>query len=251
MAKNQRLATPPSETPYSVTVAWNLKNQELATQSSDTPYSVIVARNLKYLRKYLLQASQGGEFTGLAPLGAWGPDVTDAPGHRQCEYCLCQCSGRRGTCVHCRFYVGSTPQRCYGELGMRSGSIAYLLRHQYGREGPVEESLILRVASAFKRAPLDVPLVDGRQPSESAILDMMTPRQLWCYAILTGTHGLDDQVFSLGNGHLCSINEAAEGRAIYRQHHGGVAAAEYEADHHQVAISMWLEFCVDPFIYEV
>ena len=93
--------------------------------------------------------------------------------------------------------------------------------------------------------------VNGRQLATSAILDKMTPRQLWVYKILTGQHELDDQIYSHGNGWLCSINEAADGKAIWNQLEEGVDPTEFDADAHRCAISMWLKSCVDPFIYEV
>ena len=224
-----------------------------------------MARNLHYIRKYFLHASEGELYNGLAPLGNWGPDVTDAPHHRNCEYCICQCVDEDSSCNHCRFYMGSTPRRCYGELNIRCGSIAYLLRNRFHREGRVDEGLILRVASAFKRTPMLVPSDGGQQPSTSDILAKMTPRQKWTYQIMTGTHELEDQVYHVCHAHtlpesqvyqvcnrfLYSVYDAADGSAVWRQIEKIVPPSEFESDLYKSAIRMWLESCVDPFVAEI
>ena len=229
------------------------------------PYSEIVARNLHFIRKYFLQVSEGERFSGLVPLGNWGPDLTDAPRHRNCEYCICTCVGKDSFCNHCCYYMGSTPSRCYGELKIRCGSIAYLLRHRFHREGRVDTGLILRVASAFKKTPMLVSSDGEPQPPTSAILAKMTPRQRWTYQIMTGTHELGDQVYHQCHAHLwpesqvdqichkflTSIYDAADGYAVWRQIEKKVPFSEFESDVYKNAIKMWLESCVDPFVAEI
>ena len=222
-----------------------------------TPYSEIVARNLHFVRQYFLQASEGNSLSSVAPhdgvaaLGSCGPDLTDDPRHRTCDYCICRCVNEDDFCQHCRFYMGSTPRRCYGKLKLRCGSIGYLLRHRFHREKRADEGLILRVAAAFKKTPMLVPSKGGRSPSTSAILAQMTPRQKWTYQIMTGAHGCGDKVYSEGNGRLTSIYDAANGSAILRQTEKTVPPSGFESDRRKIAGRMWLESCVDPFVNEI
>ena len=64
----------------------------------------------------------------------------------KCQYCSCRC-GRKEKhqvptktrsldCPHCRFYPESHAGRCVGQYRERSGSLAYILRHELENEMP-------------------------------------------------------------------------------------------------------------------
>ena len=136
---------------------------------------------------YLVQtvfAKAAQDEHGMVPLdGPLDPDLvtdlTNDASHAPCAFCHCQCAddlgdgavkhlnGRvtkrkrvtiRPRCDHCRFYQESTPRRCLGAIGDRSGSIAYILRHsslhEPPRTKPVNEALISAVTIAFQMTPV-------------------------------------------------------------------------------------------------
>ena len=174
---------------------------------------------------------------GLVPMGNSfniGPDLTNVESHDNCKYCFCRCvTGLR--CEHCRFYNRSTPRRCYQELGNRSGSIAYILRHSslhrpdLGTE-PVEEAFIDTVTAVFKKWPVccsseNAPsrlsalwpryrewirfLLSAEESEEESMVHWFTSRQHRNYMIMTQSYGLTDAVFRDGFGRVTSIHEAA------------------------------------------
>ena len=138
-------------------------------------------------------------------------------------------------CEHCRFYDRSTPRRCYQELGNKSGSIAYILRHSslhrpdLGTE-PVEEAFIDTVTAVFKKWPVccsseNAPsrlsalwpryrewirfLLSAEESEEESMVHWFTSRQHRNYMIMTQSYGLTDAVFRDGFGRVTSIHEAA------------------------------------------
>ena len=182
---------------------------------------------------------------GLVPMGNSfniGPDLTNVESHDNCKYCFCRCvvnqmdsrlAGLR--CEHCRFYNRSTPRRCYQELGNRSGSIAYILRHSSlhrpdrGTEH-VEEAFIDIVTAVFKKWPVSCDsekapsrlsalrpryrewirfLLSGEEGEEESMVHWFTSRQHRNYLIMTQSYGLTDAVFRDGFGRVISILEAA------------------------------------------
>ena len=182
---------------------------------------------------------------GLVPIGNAfniGPDLTNVESHDNCKYCFCRCvvnqmdsrlAGLR--CEHCRFYNRSTPRRCYQELGNRSGSIAYILRHSSlhrpdrGTE-LVEEAFIDIVTAVFKKWPVSCDsekapsrlsalrpryrewirfLLSGEEGEEQSMVHWFTSRQHRNYLIMTQSYGLTDAVFRDGFGRVTSILEAA------------------------------------------
>ena len=169
---------------------------------------------------------------GLVPMGNSfniGPDLTNVESHNNCKYCFCRCVADL-PCEHCRFYDRSTPRRCYQELGNRSGSIAYILRHSslhrpdLGTE-PVEEAFIDAVTASFQRWPVSAE--PERAPThlsalwfqyrqwmrrsyhQESMVRWFNSRQRRNYLIMTQSYGLTDAVFRDGLGRVISILEAA------------------------------------------
>ena len=194
-----------------------------------------LAAGLNLVQKNFARSVQ--EEYGLIPMGNSfniGPDLTNVESHNNCKYCFCRCVADL-PCEHCRFYDRSTPRRCYQELGIRSGSIAYILRHSslhrpdLGTE-PVEEAFIDTVTAVFKKWPVccgseNAPsrlsalwpryrewirfLLSAEEAEEESMVHWFTSRQHRNYMIMTQSYGLTDAVFRDGFGRVTSILEAA------------------------------------------
>ena len=173
--------------------------------------------------------------------------------HGDCIYCHCHCpeylkgDGNAQTaadqseqCEHCRYYKTSHARRCFGELGNRSGSIAYILRHSFLHRpelgtAPVEESFIAAVTAAFRKYPVSSEAGEdsGRlsalsteyeqwikdtnsqfrwpreRESTARYKQLFNARQRRNFLIMTQTFSFNDAVFWDGYGRLTSIIEAA------------------------------------------
>ena len=194
-----------------------------------------LAAGLNLVQKNFARSVQ--EEYGLVPMGNSfniGPDLTNVESHNNCKYCFCRCVAGL-SCEHCRFYDRSTPRRCYQELGNRSGSIAYILRHSFlhrpdrGTE-PVEEAFIGAVTDVFKTWPVCcdpekapsrlsalwprytewIRFLFSREEGEyESMVRWFNSRQRRNYLIMTQSYGLTDAVFRDGFGRVISILEAA------------------------------------------
>ena len=170
--------------------------------------------------------------------------------HGDCIYCHCHCpeylkgDGNAQTaadqskqCEHCRYYKTSHARRCFGELGNRSGSIAYILRHSFLHHpergtAPVEESFIAAVTAAFQKCPVsseagdepgrlsalsteyekwikDTDFEFQRLRERESMARWFNARQRRHFLIMTQTFGVNDAVFWDGYGRLTSITQAA------------------------------------------
>ena len=121
--------------------------------TTETPAPTLLERvDDCVLNPYLQAARWVYVSTKFAPLVE--PVASLAALHTSCRFCNCTCApGSKGDCDHCKYYTHSHAGRCYGSIGYRSGSLAYILRHLPEHE-PAGSEVIDAVRSAFKRRPL-------------------------------------------------------------------------------------------------
>ena len=70
-------------------------------------------------------------YEDFPPIKGLGNNLEYEEKHFNCTFCYCFCRGSKTTilkCEHCLYYERSTPKRCFADLGVRCGDIAYILR---------------------------------------------------------------------------------------------------------------------------